>query len=133
MRAVAYELPPDGVDLRAELAEHQRALVEQALDRAGGNHARAAHLLGLRPLELYRLAGGRLELVDGMAPAPAKGAPPKLEISRTSIRAMAADGWTPREIAVALSINQFAVEKILRAEAEQLAKCGPLPRGEQRA
>ena len=42
------ELPPEGLDLRDHLFEIERALIRQALTRAGGTVAHAARLLRLR-------------------------------------------------------------------------------------
>ena len=41
-------LPESGIDLRAHLAAIEQALIQQALERAGGTVAHAARLLGLR-------------------------------------------------------------------------------------
>ena len=41
------DLPPQGVDLRNLLAQLEDRLIEQALERTGGNKNRAAGLLGL--------------------------------------------------------------------------------------
>jgi sigma-54 specific flagellar transcriptional regulator A len=41
-------LPPDGLDLRSHLYDIERALIRQALERAGGTVAHAARLLQLR-------------------------------------------------------------------------------------
>jgi len=50
------ELPEEGMDLRAYLDRIQRTLIEQALERTGGNRARAAGLLGLaRPTLIDRI------------------------------------------------------------------------------
>ena len=49
-------LPEEGMDLRAYLDRIQRTLIEQALERTGGNRARAAGLLGLaRPTLIDRI------------------------------------------------------------------------------
>jgi DNA-binding protein Fis len=40
-------LPPNGVDLRLLLAQLEDRLIEQALQRTGGNKNRAAELLGM--------------------------------------------------------------------------------------
>jgi sigma-54 specific flagellar transcriptional regulator A len=42
------QLPPDGLDLKEHMYNIERALIPQALDRAGGTVARAARLLNLR-------------------------------------------------------------------------------------
>jgi DNA-binding protein Fis len=41
------DLPPNGVDLRLLLAQLEDRLIEQALQRTGGNRNRAAELLGM--------------------------------------------------------------------------------------
>jgi sigma-54 dependent transcriptional regulator, flagellar regulatory protein len=46
--ADAATLPAAGIDLRAHLAQIERRLIEQALERSGGTVAHAARLLGLR-------------------------------------------------------------------------------------
>lgn len=46
-RRPAVELPEGGMDLRAELAAIEGSLIDQALERSGGNKNRAAGLLGL--------------------------------------------------------------------------------------
>jgi len=49
-------LPEEGMDLRAYLDRIQRSLLEQALERTGGNKARSAGLLGLaRPTLIDRI------------------------------------------------------------------------------
>ncbi|MEQ1579604.1 MAG: sigma 54-interacting transcriptional regulator [Steroidobacteraceae bacterium] len=42
------QLPPDGLDLKEHMYNIERALIQQALDRAGGTVAHAARLLNLR-------------------------------------------------------------------------------------
>ncbi|MFZ5786763.1 MAG: helix-turn-helix domain-containing protein, partial [Acidobacteriota bacterium] len=50
------ELPPDGLDLDATLAEQERRLILAALERSGGVRTRAAELLGVTFRSLrYRL------------------------------------------------------------------------------
>ena len=46
-RREAAQLPPKGVDLRAAVAQIEDSLIEQALERTGGNRNAAAQLLGL--------------------------------------------------------------------------------------
>jgi DNA-binding NtrC family response regulator len=41
------DLPPNGIDLRLLLAQLEDRLIEQALQRTGGNKNRAAELLGM--------------------------------------------------------------------------------------
>lgn len=135
---MACALPPDGLDLRAELAAHQHSLVEQALARAGGDLQAAAKLLRITPLELTRLHAGA-----ALAPYPVARQPlrrPEEErvaeiaridrgvelISRAAIRRLHAEGRTPGQIAKRLGVNPFVIEKVLRAEAE-LAKCAATP------
>jgi DNA-binding NtrC family response regulator len=43
----APALPPEGIDLRATVAQLEESLIEQALSRTGGNRNAAAQLLGL--------------------------------------------------------------------------------------
>jgi hypothetical protein len=137
-QTAACALPPDGLDLRAELAAHQRALVEQALAQAGGDLGLAAKLLRVTPLELTRLNAGASALTP--YPVAKQTRSPKEErdadmsridrgvelISRAAIRRLHAEGRTPRQIAQRLGVNPFVIEKVLRAEAE-LAKCAPTP------
>jgi DNA-binding NtrC family response regulator len=48
----AFSLPPEGI----ELEEVEKSLLKQALERAGGNKAQAARLLGIsKPTFVYRL------------------------------------------------------------------------------
>ena len=42
------QLPPDGLDLKEHMFSIERALIQQALERAGGTVAHAARLLNLR-------------------------------------------------------------------------------------
>ena len=41
------QLPAEGVDLRAVVAQLEESLIDQALERTGGNRNAAAQLLGL--------------------------------------------------------------------------------------
>jgi two-component system, NtrC family, response regulator AtoC len=45
--AATRELPPEGIDLRAKVAELEESLISLALTRTGGNRNAAAQLLGL--------------------------------------------------------------------------------------
>ena len=143
--SVVHPLPPEGVDLRAELRAHQRSRVEQALVRAAEDPALAAKLLRITPLELAGLREGMGEAAPPPPPpspprppaqaaararrvAPPSDEMPRVErgvevISRAAIRRLEAEGRTPKQIAGRLGVNLFVVEKVLR-EAE-LAKCGP--------
>ena len=58
-------LPPDGVDLRAELDALQSARVSQALAQAGGDLAAAARLLRMSRLDLMRLEARLSEPATG--------------------------------------------------------------------
>ncbi|MCR4438833.1 MAG: sigma-54 dependent transcriptional regulator [bacterium] len=50
--SAGFSLPPDGIDLE----EVEKNLLKQALERAGGNKAQAARLLGItKPTLVYRL------------------------------------------------------------------------------
>lgn len=138
---MGQELPPDGIDLRAELVAHQRWRVEQAINRAG-NLAGAARLLRVSQLELLRMQrGGLLPIVP---PTPNRRVPTgeseltRIEagveiVSRATIRRLHGEGYSPRQIATRLGLRSpYFVEKVLRAEAE-LAKCGPVPKPERSA
>jgi hypothetical protein len=143
--SIEHPLPADGVDLRHELAEHQRSRVEQALARAKGDTALAAKLLRVTPLDLVRMQAGHISAAGAKSSAPGKERReplsvsdlPRIErglevISRAAIRRLHAEGRTPAQIAARLGVNHFVIEKVLRAEAE-LAKCGPAPEPEQKA
>lgn len=130
--AIVHPLPPDGVDLRAELAEHQRSRVEQALAHAQGDLDGAAKLLRLTPLELVRLQAGHIA-VSRVRPAPVKVATvkhdeiPRIErgvefISAAAIRRLRAEGRSPHQIANRLGCNPFVVEKVLRIETERAVR-----------
>jgi hypothetical protein len=93
----ATTLPPDGIDLRAELVALQRTRVRQALEQSRGDLAGAARLLGMSP----RIAGG-VEFVSAAA-----------------IRRYAADGYSEREIYKRLGCNPYLVEKVLREQTER--------------
>jgi hypothetical protein len=47
-----------------------------------------------------------------------------LKITRAVIRRLATEGLTAKQIGTQLGVNFYFIEKVLRAEAEQLAKCG---------
>jgi transcriptional regulator with PAS, ATPase and Fis domain len=47
LERAAHDLPPAGVDLQLLLDEIEQRLIAEALERAGGDHDRAAELLGL--------------------------------------------------------------------------------------
>ncbi len=47
-RGLLAQLPPDGLDLKEHMFTIERALIQQALERAGGTVAHAARLLNLR-------------------------------------------------------------------------------------
>jgi hypothetical protein len=73
-----------------------------------------------------------------MSPTPESEAPTltdlpsALEITRSVIRRLDAEGDTPRQIAKKLGVAQYFIEKVLRGEAELLSKCGERepPQGE---
>jgi hypothetical protein len=132
--AVIHPLPAEGIDLRAELAGHIRSRIEQALERAQGNHARAAKLLQLTQLDFLRMLNSATPPLVGSRPEPRESpvAPAEFSriergrevISRAAIRRLDAAGFTARQIAGRFAVNELFVEEVLRAEAE-LAKCGP--------
>jgi two-component system response regulator PilR (NtrC family) len=47
VRPDAPQIPPEGIDLDQVLAGHERALLTQGLEQAGGVKKRAAQLLGV--------------------------------------------------------------------------------------
>lgn len=124
-------LPPDGIDLRAELDALQSARVGQALAQAGGDVGRAAQLLRMSRLELMRLEA-RLSATPGpvgrrrfepLAPPAAPSVFPRIDrgvelISAAVIRGLSAEGHTERQIARRLGCNVFIVEKALREQTE---------------
>lgn len=142
--SVVHPLPPDGVDLRAELAAHQRSRIEQALARAAGDLSVAAQLLRVTPLELSRLhpaQGGTAApaAANDVKPYPVTRQParPSREeraselsriergvelISAAAIRRLSAEGRTPQQIADRLGCNHFTVEKVLRIETERAVR-----------
>lgn len=126
-------LPPDGVDLRAELDALQSARVSQALERSGGDMARAAKLLRMTRLDLLRLEQ-RLSGRDEVGRARPRFEPPPLGptaalipriqdgvefVSAAAVRRLAEDGLTERQIASRVGCNAFIVEKILREDTER--------------
>ncbi len=54
-RAAEPALPPDGLDFRSAVAEYQRRLISEALDRTGGVQRQAARLLRLSPTTLNEM------------------------------------------------------------------------------
>jgi hypothetical protein len=116
-------LPPEGIDLRAELVALQSARVRQALGQACGDYGKAARLLRMSRLDLVRLetqlAGDGTSL---LAPPDPRGIPRIAGgvefISAAAIRRYAAEGLDEKEIARTLGCNGFLVEKVLREQTE---------------
>jgi DNA-binding NtrC family response regulator len=54
-RPARYELPPEGLDFRQSVAEYQRHLIREALERSGGVQRKAARLLHLSPTTLNEM------------------------------------------------------------------------------
>lgn len=130
--AVVHPLPPEGVDLRAELVAHQRSRVDQALARAKGDTALAARLLRVAPLDLVRMQAGHVAVASAKQ-APEKKAGiafddiPRIErgvemISVAAIKRLRAEGRSPQQIANRLGCNHFVVEKVLRIETERAVR-----------
>lgn len=129
------DLPSEGIDLRAELAELESARVRQALAQAGGNLTAAARLLRMSRGELLQL-GARLMceragVVGALPPEAAELASDNgatriaggVElVSAKAIRRLAAEGWSERRIAGRLGVNVFAVEKVLRRDTERAVR-----------
>jgi hypothetical protein len=122
-------LPPDGIDLRAELDALQSARVSQALAQSSGDLAQAARLLRMSRLELLRLEerlAGRAPEAFGRRrePEPDVTPIPRIEggleiVSAAAIRRLAADGFTERQIGARLGCNPYIVEKVLREDIER--------------
>jgi hypothetical protein len=126
---VSAALPPEGIDLRAELVALQSVRVRQALEQAGGDLARAARLLRMSRLDLMRLEA---RLADGSVIGDRRSAPePAIDpstvsrvaggvelISAAAIRRYAAEGFDEKTIAARLGCNVFIVEKVLREQTE---------------
>lgn len=119
----ATTLPPDGIDLSAELVALQRTRVRQALEQSRGDLTGAARLLGMSPLDLARLAARLAE--PGDSPPPVDEPPvPRIAggvefVSAAAIRRYAADGYSEREIRKRLGCNPYLVEKVLREQTER--------------
>lgn len=120
-------LPEGGIDLRAELVTLQRARMRQALEKSGGDLARAARLLRMSRAELVRLES---RLTDGDSTLPAArgpGDPQAIDpssisrivggverISAAVIRRLADEGLDETAITNRVGCNPFIVEKVLR-------------------
>jgi DNA-binding CsgD family transcriptional regulator len=132
-RQICGVLPPDGVDLRAELAEIETARVRQALDRTRGDITAAARLLRMTRLDLIRLES-RTRTIEPSVPPPAAPAPvfpaptttpgTRLSggvfvISAAAVLQLAAEGLDEKQIARRLECNVYLVEKVLRAERDR--------------
>lgn len=126
-------LPADGVDLRAELFELQRARVSQALARAAGDLGFAARLLRMTRLDLVRLES-RLAAAMPSGDAPRRRPEPELAVrpenvnriadgieyvSAAAIKRLRAEGKSERAIATALGCNPYIVERVLREQTER--------------
>lgn len=126
-------MPPDGVDLRAELDALQSARVSQALEASKGDLTQAAKLLRMSRLDLLRL---EQRLADARGPRgrkrPPRFEPPPIEqteiphvrngveyVSAAAIRRLATEGKSEKEITRLLGCNPYAVEKVLREETER--------------
>jgi len=119
-------LPEGGIDLRAELVTLQRARMRQALEKSGGDLARAARLLRMSRAELVRLES-RLTDDSTLPAASAPGDPGTIDpssvsrivggverISAAVIRRLADEGLDETAITNRVGCNPFIVEKVLR-------------------
>lgn len=114
-------LPPEGIDLRAELAELGSARVRQALEQSAGDYARAAKLLRMRAGELIRLESRLAGAPDPREPAINLDNVSRISggverISAAVIRRLAADGLDERAIAGRIGCNPWLVERVLREQ-----------------
>lgn len=117
MTTTIAELPPEGVDLRAELIAWQAARMGQALVQAGGDLTEAARLLRMTRLELLRMEARIAPVVPPIDPESIPRLAGGVEfISAAAIKRYAIEGLTDRQIARRLGCNHFLVEKVLRAE-----------------
>ena len=73
VRTTEPTLPLDGVDFRAAVADYQRRLISEALERTGGVQRKAARLLRLSPTTLNEMVH-RLAL-NGTGDGDAEGRP----------------------------------------------------------
>lgn len=133
-------LPPEGIDLCAELAELGSARVRQALEQSGGDYRRAAKLLRMHRGELVRLesrlAGqassaplDRTTLAIIRPPSPGDDVVSADNVSRVAggierisaaaIRRLAAEGLDERSIAKRIGCNHFLVERVLREQTRR--------------
>ncbi len=125
MTKKATPLPPEGIDLRAELAELGSVRVRQALEQSDGDYGRAAKLLRMRPGELIRLESR----LAGESDAPAGDVINLANVSRIAggverisaavIRRLAAEGLDERTIAKRVGCNPFLVEQVLREQTRR--------------
>jgi DNA-binding CsgD family transcriptional regulator len=120
-QAGPVDLPAKGIDLRAELQALQRERVRQAMERAGGDAAKAARLLRLPLLDFMRLAARAAESASKRGRRPDLDARivPRVSgavefISRAAIVRYAAEGVDVREIARRLGCNRYLAEKAVR-------------------
>lgn len=127
------ELPVDGVDLRSELLELQRARVSQALARAAGDLGVAAGLLRMKRLDLVRLESRLAAAMPSNGDAPRRGEPelgvqPETVnriaggveyVQAAVIRRLKAEGLDERKIATRLGCNPYLVERVLREQTER--------------
>jgi hypothetical protein len=98
-------LPPEGLDLRAELLAYERDLLLEALDRAGSKRG-AARLLGITQMALY----ARLRRHDLRVPHDHWSVP---EADCVAARAMARAGYSHREIREHLALGETTVSHLL--------------------
>lgn len=122
------DLPPDGIDLRAELVALQSARLRQALDQAGGDYAAAARLLRMSRLDLARLESRLAGEAHAITAEPSLDDLDASRIPRISgaveffsarvIKQYAAEGVGERAIASRLGCNPYLVERVLREQTQ---------------
>ena len=120
-------LPPEGLDLRAELLAYERDLVLEALDRAGSKRG-AARLLGLTQMALYaRLRRHGLQVDHDHWSVS--------QVDALEARCLALLGATQREICDHLALGESSVSILARcpSQADQVAAiCGVTPMSQVR-
>lgn len=117
-------IPPNGIDLRAELAELVRARVAQARAASKGDDERAATLLRVEPGDLARL--------EGEVDPRRRARPAACAVSLVAIKRLAAEGLDVGSIGRRLGCNRHLVERALRVaegrDIERLDREGISPK-----
>jgi hypothetical protein len=116
--AIIADLPPRGIDLRAEVLILQRTRLRQALAAAKGDVDRAAKLLRVTPLDLLRLEERFAKGASKRGAEPDASSIPRIAgglqlVSRAAICRYSAEGKDVKTIARLLGCNRYLVEKVV--------------------